>query len=240
VSRHAATPSFEGFPEDFHAFFRELVANNDRDWFQANKDRFKASVQAPLLAFIGAMDVPLGRIADCFIADARPVGGSMFRIHRDTRFSKDKKPLKENAACHFRHMAGKDAHAPGFYVHLSPDEVFFGGGIWSPPSPVVGRVRDAIVADPNRWVLVTRSPAFRRRFGAVAGDSLKRPPRGYDGDHPLVEDLKRTSFFAMQRADPAAIHSRRFVADVAKAFEAMVPFIEFLTDALDLPMRLPD
>jgi len=130
---------FDGFPEEMFRFLRELKKHNDRDWFNANKERYKTHVVAPMVSFIEAMDGRLARVSDCFLADARPNGGSMFRIYRDTRFSKDKSPYKEHVACHFRHMSGKDAHAPGFYVHLEPGDVFFGGGIWHAPPPVLIR-----------------------------------------------------------------------------------------------------
>ena len=229
---------FEGFPKDFLVFFRELAANNDREWFAANKARYLQSVEAPLLSFIDAMDVPLGRFAGCFQAIAKRSGGSMFRIYRDTRFRSDKRPYKENAGCWFAHEAGRNVHAPGFYVHLAPDEVFFGGGIWMPPAEELRMVREAIVDDPERWVTITRAPAFRRRFGEVEGDALQRPPKGFDPEHPLVEDLKHKSFFASRSVDPAAIESKGFVRDVAKTFEALGPFMHFLTDALRLPYHV--
>lgn len=240
VKRKPSDPPlpFTGFPKDYLAFFRELSKNNDREWFEANRHRFEESVKEPLRSFIAAMDLPLGRFADCFVADTRPQGGSMFRIYRDTRFSRDKSPYKDNGACQFRHMAGKDAHAPGFYVHLSPKEVFYGGGIWVPPAPELRKVRDAIVADPERWREITRAPAFRRRFGEVAGDGLKRPPVGYDPEHEFVEDLKKQSFFAMEEVEPKAILSKDFAKQVARSFEALGPFMEFLTDALGLPYHL--
>ncbi|HYC01129.1 MAG TPA: DUF2461 domain-containing protein [Candidatus Limnocylindrales bacterium] len=232
--------AFEGFPADFLRFFRELKKNNEREWFNANKDRYRTSVQAPMLAFISAMDLPLGRIADCFVADARPMGGSMFRIYRDTRFSHDKTPYKDHAACQFRHMAGKDAHAPGFYVHVAPDEVFFGGGIWRPPSPVLQQIRARIIDEPDEWKRITRAPAFRRRFGGVEGDALKRAPVGIDPLHPLIEDLKRTSFFAVQSVEPKAIQSKEFAGEVTRSFQALAPFMQFLTEAVGLPFKLDD
>lgn len=241
ASRKAAEPGpFTGFPKDFFAFFRELARNNEREWFKANEQRFRESVEAPLLSFIAAMDLPLGRFANCFEAIPKRSGGSMFRIYRDTRFSRDKSPYKENAACQFRHEAGKDAHAPGFYVHLEPKEVFFGGGLWLPPGPELRMTREAIAADPDRWMAITRAPAFRRRFGGVEGDSLKRPPAGFDADHPCIEDLKRTSFFALQEVKPSAIHSKDFVKEVARSFEALSPFMEFLTEAVGLRFHRED
>jgi uncharacterized protein (TIGR02453 family) len=229
-----AIAPFEGFPKDFFPFFRELKKNNDRDWFLANKERYARSVQAPLLSFVAAMDLPLGRFADCFVCEAKAHGGSIFRIYNDMRFH-DAKPYKEHAACQFRHEAGKDAHAPGFYVHFEPGEVFFGGGLWRPPSAELRKVREAIVDDPERWASITRSRAFRKRFGGVEGDSLQRAPLGFDPDHPEIEDLRRLSFFAIEEVKPAEINSKDFAKYVAKSFEALSPFMKFLTDAVGLP-----
>jgi len=231
---------FQGFPKDLFKFLKELAANNERDWFNANKDRYKQSVVAPMSAFISAMDGKLAKVSECFLADPRPNGGSMFRIYRDTRFSHDKRPYKEHVACHFRHMAGKNAHAPGFYVHLEPKQVFFGGGIWHPDTPVLTEVRDRIAESPDEWKKVTRSKKFRDRFGEVRGEQLKRPPKGYDADHPLIEDLKRKSFFAIQELKPSVATTPAFVDEVAGAFVAMKPFMAFLPASVGLSFTLDD
>ena len=231
---------FGGFPPDLFRFFEELSENNNREWFAANKPRYKESVVAPMSAFIEAMDTRLASVSDCFIADPRPNGGSMFRIYRDVRFSSNKLPYKEHAACHFRHMAGKDAHAPGFYVHLEPDDVFFGGGIWHPPGPTLRRIRRAIDDDPAGWKKILRAAAFRRRFGGLAGASLKRAPQGYAPDHPLIGDLKRKDFFAVERCDPALALTPGFATEVARSFKALSPLMRFLTEALGLSFSLDD
>jgi uncharacterized protein (TIGR02453 family) len=230
--------AFKGFPPDLFEFLKDLKRNNRRDWFQANKDRYKRSVVEPMSAFISAMDTRLASVSDCFIADPRPHGGSMFRIYRDTRFSKDKSPYKTHASCHFRHMSGKDAHAPGFYMHFEPGDVFFGGGIWLPDNSVLRSIREAIVDDPDGWIDATRNRTFRKRFGSVEGDSLKRPPVGFDPDHPLIDDLKRKSFFAVREVDPQLATTPRFVGEVAKAFVALVPMMRFLTKSLGLSFDL--
>ena len=126
-------------------FLRELKANNERPWFEENKARYRAEVQGPMLDFIQAFAEPLAEISPHFRADPRANGGSLFRIYRDTRFSKDKTPYKTNVGAHFRHEAGKDAHAPGFYLHLEPGMCFAGCGVWHPDSPTLGRIRDAIL-----------------------------------------------------------------------------------------------
>jgi uncharacterized protein (TIGR02453 family) len=222
---------FKGFPRDFFVFFRELKANNERPWFEENKQRFRDSVQAPMSAFIEAMAPKLAKVSRNFTADPRPNGGSMFRIYRDVRFSKDKRPYKEHAACHFRHAAGKDVHAPGFYVHFATDEVFFGGGMWMPPADALGRIRDAIAKKPAAWKAVKADKRFAKRFDGVDGDALTRPPRGYDPLHPLIDDIKKKSFFAMHESSVARAGSSKLVDEVAETFAAASPLMKFLCNA---------
>jgi uncharacterized protein (TIGR02453 family) len=225
---------FDGFPKDFFAFFRELKTHNDRAWFEANKPRFRDSVQAPMSQFIAAMAPHLRRVSKHFIADPRPNGGSMFRIYRDVRFSKDKRPYKEHAACHFRHTLAKDVHAPGFYVHFAPDEVFFGGGLWMPEAVPLGKVRTALADKPAAWRKAMRDKDFTTRFGGIRGEGLTRPPRGFDPNHPLIEDIKRKSFFAMQEAKPELAQSPKLVVEVGAAFAGAAPLMRFLCRALDV------
>jgi uncharacterized protein (TIGR02453 family) len=184
------------FSSAFFKFFKELEHNNNRDWFQRNKQRYETDVKEPILRFIVDFGPRLEQISQHFLADPRPVGGSMFRIYRDTRFSKDKRPYKTNAGIQFRHEAGRDVHAPGFYLHLSPTEVFAGSGIWHPDGKTLAQIRQAIVENPDGWRKATRKRGMR-----LGGDSLKRPPRGFDPDHPLIEDLKRKDFVTLPGAD---------------------------------------
>jgi len=227
--------SFAGFPRELFTFLDQLAKNNNREWFNDNKQRYRDHVVEPVCDFIEAMEPRLHSVSERFVADPRPHGGSMFRIYRDTRFSKDKRPYKENVGCHFRHEAGKDAHAPGFYVHLGRDEIFYGGGVWLPPNPYLGQIRDAIVEQPERWQAASTDRGIVERFGGIDGDSLKRPPRGYDAGHPHIEDLKRKSFYAMQQATRKQAMSPGFIDEVADAFRTLSPLMAFLTNAVRLP-----
>ena len=227
--------AFTGLPADYFEFFTELAANNNREWFNDNKDRFRASVQEPLAAFVEAMAPRLKKISKHFVADPRLNGGSVFRIYKDVRFSRDKTPYKTHGAVQFRHARGKDAHAPGFYVHLDPKEVFYGGGIWTPPSPALLKVREAIRDNGAAWKKATTGAAFNKRFAGVRGDSLSRPPRGFDADDPMIEDLKRKSFFAMAEAKPAAAKKASLCDDVEGAMKDARSMMKFLCDALDAP-----
>ena len=225
----------EGLPRDFFAFFRELKAHNERAWFEDNKQRYRDSVQAPMSAFIEAMAPRMKKISKHFICDPRPNGGSMFRIHRDMRFSKDKRPYKENAACHFRHAQARDVHAPGFYMHFAPDGILFGGGSWMPEPDALAKIRGAIAAKPAAWKKVVGDRALRKHFDAIEGEALSRPPRGFDPDHPLIEDIKKKSFFALRREGVKLAQSPRLVGTVADSFRAVSPLMKFLCGALDVP-----
>ena len=229
------TTTFSGFPEELFDFLRDLRGNNNRDWFNANKERYREVVVNPVSDFIGAMAPKLEKISKHYIADPRANGGSMFRIYRDTRFAKDKRPYKTNVGCQFRHQAGKDAHAPGFYVHLEPDHIFFGGGVWTPPGPVLSKVREAIVEKPDEWQRIVKNKTFKTRFGELKGDRLKRPPRGFDADHPLLEDLKCKSFIVMQEEFEPLATNKDFTREVERAFKAASPLMAFVTKALELP-----
>ena len=220
-------------PELF-AFFRELGQNNSRAWFEANKDRYEHQVREPLLQFIADFGLRLAAISPHYVADARRSGGSLFRIYRDIRFSKDKTPYKTAAGIQFRHESGKDVHAPGFYLHLEPDSVFAGAGIWHPGTHTLSQIRDAIVEAPARWQTIITDQAFRTNFD-LEGDSLRRPPKGYDPDHPLIEDLKRKDFVAGKPLTESEACTPDFIDHFAEICQVAAPFTEFLTRAVGLP-----
>ncbi len=187
-----------------------------------------------MCAFIDAMAPRLRKISPHFIADSRPHGGSMFRIYRDVRFSKDKSPYKLHAACQFRHELGKDAHTAGFYVHLSTEEAVFGGGIWMPPNNELLKIRNTIVDNPHEWRRLKSSRSIKKIFGGIDGDGLKCPPRGFDAEHEHIEDIKRKSFFLMRREPPDIILGDDFVREVEKTFKVAKPLMEYICYAQDI------
>ena len=215
-------------------FLLDLRANNYREWFQENKSRYERHVKEPLLAFIEDFEPYLHSISEHFVADTRANGGSMFRIYRDVRFSKDKTPYKTHAAAQFRHEAGKSVHAPGFYLHLAPDEVFAGVGLWRPDSAALGRIRERIVADPAAWEAALDDPGFVEEFD-LDGDSLKRPPKGFDPEHPHIEDLKRKDHVATCMFDEDEATAPGFIDSFADACRTSGRYMEFLTRAVGLP-----
>ncbi len=212
------------------AFLEELERNNNRDWFNANKARYEADVREPALEFIENMAERLDRIAPRFNAIAKRQGGSLMRVYRDIRFSKNKAPYKTNVGIQFRHEAGRDVHAPGYYFHIDPDNVFLGAGLWHPEREALAAIRDAIVEKPRAWKRARDDRAFRRLF-QLEGESLKRPPRGYDPDHTCIEDLKRKDFIAVCSLTHADLYKRTVYDRVTKTFDAARPFMRFLCRA---------
>lgn len=222
------------FSSETFAFLRELAANNDREWFQANKPRYEAHVKDPAIRFIKEFGEHLKGISWHFVADPRPVGGSLFRIYRDTRFSRDKSPYKTHTGIQFRHVRGKDVHAPGFYLHLEPRNVFAGIGMWHPDAAALARIRDAICDAPPSWKRVVKARLFRSVY-KMDGESLIRAPKGYDPDHPLIEDLKRKDFVAVTNLTQKSVTSPDFPKELARIFKAGGPFVKFLCEAVGLP-----
>ena len=214
-------------------FLAELSMNNNREWFQANKARYERDVRNPLLDFVADFGERLRDISPHMVADPRPSGGSMFRIYRDVRFSKDKSPYKTNAGAHFRHEVGREVHGPGFYLHLQPGSVFGGAGIWMPNSQTLGKIRGAIVENPGRWERIIGDETFSSRF-TLESDSLKRAPKGVDPDHPLIDYLKLKSFAAGTSFDDDDVVSPGFIDIYTDACRTAAPFSEFLTKAVGL------
>jgi uncharacterized protein (TIGR02453 family) len=230
----AASVKFPGFEPTLFQFLEELADNNNRPWFQENKGRYERDVLEPCLAFIRAFQPRLKRISPYFVASDRRVGGSLMRVYRDTRFAKDSSPYKTNVGIQFRHEVGRDVHAPGFYVHIASEECFLAVGVWRPDSKALEMIRQAIVQWPDRWLRACRDHRFREFFYPDGGQ-LKRPPRGYPADHPLMDDLKRTDFIAVHELTEQDVQGKGFLDRVAAAFATARPFMRFLCQALQVP-----
>jgi uncharacterized protein (TIGR02453 family) len=222
------------FTPSLFTFLRDLDANNEREWFHEHKQRYLDSVQEPAMEFIIDFKPKLEQISPHFTAEAKTVGGSLFRIQRDTRFSKDKTPYKQNTGMQFRHEAGKDAHAPGFYLHLQPGECWAGVGLWRPETKVAYQIREYIAEHPAEWKKASRGKRFTDAW-ELSGESLVRPPRGFDEDHPLIDDLKRKDFIASTRLTQKQITSEGFVDEYAELNKRAAPFMGFLCQAVGVP-----
>lgn len=190
-------------------------------------------MREPLLAFTAALQDPLAGISPSILAIPKKQGGSLFRIHRDLRFSSDRRPYKTAAALQFRHEMGRDVHAPGFYLHLEPGLVFAGAGMWRPPRTELEAIRGAIGEDPDRWSRTRR--AVERSGWRLDGDALRRMPRGWPGDHPAAEDLRRTDFVVTFDLSEAEACAPGFAERYVELCRAAAPLLAYQCDALEIP-----
>jgi uncharacterized protein (TIGR02453 family) len=208
------------------AFLRELADHNDREWFNANKSRYEDDIKEPALAFIEDIGHRLPEVAPYLTADKR----SMFRIYRDTRFSKDKTPYKTHVGLYFRHARSADMDTGGMYLHLEPGHVFMGAGIWHPGSPALKRIRDTLVARPQGWrdALAAVGPAWK----LANGEALNRPPAGFSADHPLIADIKRKSFAITSPLSQKDVTAGGFLDECADRAAQARPYMAYLCSAL--------
>ena len=227
-------PTSRSFRPALFTYLNDLTENNNRQWFGDHKDRYEEYVKDAGLQFIRDFEPYLHEISPHFVADDRTVGGSLFRIYRDTRFSKDKTPYKTHLGIQFRHEAAKDVHAPGFYLHLEPAGSFTGVGIWRPDGRSALAIREGIVDRSEDWLGALNDPDFASTY-TLEGEALKRPPRGFPPDHPLVEDLKRKDFIATGRLSRKTATTPDFLEQYALMSRNAAGYMEFLTRSLGLP-----
>lgn len=232
--REKVAKEFQQFDQSLFDFLMELELNNRRDWFNPNKQRYEKLVRGPALAFIRTIGARLATAAPHLVADDRKSGGSLMRVYRDTRFSKDKTPYKTNVGVHFRHDAGKDVHAPGLYVHMEADSGFLGCGMWRPDSKSLAAIRQKIDEEGERWLSIVRSAKLTRLW-KQAGESLVRPPKGYDKDNPLIEELKRKDHILGADLTLDQLTSAELPDLVMTHLEAARPHMVFLCEAIGQP-----
>ncbi|MCE2900392.1 MAG: DUF2461 domain-containing protein [Gemmatimonas sp.] len=231
--------SFTRFSPKAFTFLRGIAKHNRKEWFEAHRDTYEQELKRPLSALIEEMDVHLATIAPEIIGSPKK---SVFRIHRDVRFSKDKSPYKTNVACWFFHrdvgtrMQTEAVHGgAGFYLHIQPGACFCGGGIWMPPRPALAKIRQALVDDLEGWEAIVTNRAFRRRFGDLDTEGmLTRLPRGYDADHPAGAWLRYQSFTAGTPLTEEEVLSPKLPHVLARHYAAMTPFVRWLNTALGL------
>ncbi|MEZ5174838.1 MAG: TIGR02453 family protein [Acidimicrobiia bacterium] len=217
-------------------FLRDLAANNNRSWFEANKERYIRTIREPAQEFISDFAPRLTNISDHFVADPRTNGGSLMRPYRDTRFTGDKTPYKANIGIQFRHEMAKDVHAPGFYLHLEPRSCWAGVGLWRPEAKVAKQIRDRIYTDPDAWQRAVTSRSFIDAWDATPdeADLLKRIPREYE-EPEFPVDVRRKSFTAGSKLTQKTVTSGSFDDDLGKLYDKAAPYARFLCEAVGLP-----
>lgn len=228
---------FRGFGRDALGFLRGLRRNNRREWFERNRARYELAVRDPMRSLVEEMDVRLAGFAPELTGDPRR---SVFRIHRDVRFSSDKSPYKTNAACQFYHHdagrgAGQDAEGAGagLYFQIEDGASFVAGGLWMPARPALDRIREAVAEAPEDLDRIVRAPGFRRRFNSLDQEAmLTRLPRGYAPGHPAERWLRYRSFTATRMLSEREVLSRRLADALERDFRALLPLVRWVNGVI--------
>ena len=228
------SPANTYFTERSFRFLRGLARHNERPWFLAHKDDYDNEVRAPFQRLLVDLQPALAAVSEHYRADPKPVGGSLFRIQRDTRFASDKTPYKAWQGARLFHARGRQVEAPSFYIHLQPSNCFVGAGLWHPQPATQRTVRQFIVDNPGSWQAAAHAPAFRRRFELDEDEMLVRPPRGFPSDFAFIDDLRHKNFVAFRAIDDATMLGPRLVKTLAGDLAALGPFVDYLCAALDL------
>ncbi len=232
-----ADTEFTGFPTAAFTFLKGLTEHNDREWFEARRDTYETALREPMKSLIEEMD---SRLATFVPEITGTVKGSMFRIHRDVRFSKNKAPYKTNAASWFFHRdskgtVGQDAvhGGAGMYFHLEPRACFAGGGVWMPPSPVLKRVRASLDVGHEEFEAIVNAKPFRKLLGTMETEAmLKRMPRGYDPGHPAAVWLRYQSFTAGCALKQSDVTTAALADRLEEIFRTITPLVRWLNTAM--------
>lgn len=222
------------FSESSLRFLRGLARHNDKAWFQAHRGDYEAHVRQPFLRLIGDLQPVLATISPHFRADPRPVGGSLFRIHRDARYSHDKSPYKSWQGARLFHERRREVAAPSFYVHLQPGGSFVGAGLWHPETATQRRVRQFIFDNPGSWRRAAHDPSFRRRFELDQEEMLVRTPRGFPADFEFIDDLRHRNWVFWRPLDDATMTGPRLRRTLEADLAALGPLVDYLCAALEL------
>lgn len=222
------------FSDASFKFLRALARNNDKTWFNEHKQQYEDHVRQPFLRLLTDLQPDLAQISEHFRSDPKTVGGSLFRIYRDARFSNDKSPYKPWQGARLFHERRKQVAAPSFYVHLQPGQCFVGAGLWHPEPPTQRQVRQFIFDNPGSWKAAAHAPKFRKRFEFESSEVLSRPPRGFPADFEMIEDLKHRNFVFSRHIEDADMTGPRLRQHLAADLVALGPFVDYLCAALDL------
>jgi len=221
-------PPFEGFPREGLKFLRQLKRNNNREWFARHKSEYEDFIKFPMQCFIAALRMPMEKVAPEIDVSVRR---GIFRIYRDTRFSKDKTPYKTHVAAVF-HPRGHWEESSGFYVHIEPGTVYVGGGIYMPNGQQLKKIRAAIVGQEKEFLSIVETKTFKKQFRKLEGEKLQRAPLGYPSNHPMIEWLKHKSFYTGVTWKEESCFSRGFIDHVVGVYREILPLVRFLNGAL--------
>lgn len=209
-------------------FLKGLEKNNNKEWFDGNKKTYEA-IRKDWLGFVAETIAEAGRF-DKDIA-ALEAKNCIFRINRDVRFSNDKSPYKNNFGMSLS-KGGKKAEFCGYYLHIQPGTCFLAGGAYMPMPDKLAAIRQEIDYNAEEFVRIVTDKQFKKYFGKLSGETLQRPPKGYEADNPMIQFIKHKSFLAEYKLTDADLLDKKFQTKMIEVFKAMQPLNEFLNRAI--------
>ena len=207
-------------------FLKLLKKNNNRDWFNENKDRYTAELNN-IVAFADAL---LAEMNKHDVIETPTGKKSLFRIYRDTRFSNDKTPYKTVFSGSFT-RASKQRRG-GYYFHIEPGNSFVGGGFWGPEPADLKRVRDELAHDAAPLRKILKSKSFVNTFGTLHGEQVKTTPKGFDAANPAIDLIRYKQYLVMKKFTDKEVLSDDFLKKVNEAFKNMRPFFDYMSEVL--------
>jgi uncharacterized protein (TIGR02453 family) len=222
--------TFPGFPKQAMTFFRQLERNNKREWFQPRKAIFEKHVRGPMLDLLGFVTTDMRSYAADYAAEPKK---TIYRIYRDTRFSKDKTPYKTYiAAMFFRPGIPKNSGA-GFYFSVSHDSVEIAAGAYMPSPEELAAIRAAIAKDKGKSLRkLLAAPALKRLAGKLLGTTLSRVPKGFEPDHPAADWLRMKQMYFVATVPAKVALTSAIRKEITTRFRAMAPIVHYLNNAI--------
>ncbi len=216
---------FKGFSPDALAFLRALKRNNRREWFQPRKEKFEALIKAPMLELVESLNHEFFGFAPQYVT---PPQKSVYRIYRDTRFSKDKTPYKTHVSAIFPRQSALKREGAVFYFHFTEKELLIFGGVYAPERDELLAYRALLAEQHEEFRQILAEKQLKRLTGTLQGEQMSRLPKGFPADHPAEELLRHKQWFLETTVDAKLITSPKVVSEIAKRFAVMVPMVEFL------------
>jgi uncharacterized protein (TIGR02453 family) len=232
----SAQISFQGFPLAGMQFFRSLARNNRREWFQPRKHIYEEQVKAPMAELVTALNAEMIRFAPDHVMEPAK---AIYRIYRDTRFSKDKTPYKTHVAAVFPRRGTEKHGGAGLYFSVAAHEIEVAGGVYMPGPDALLSIRSHLAEHHEDFIRIVKSRKLRALMGEMHGEQLTRVPKGFPCDHPAADLLRHKQWLFYVMLDPALATTPKLLPEVRNRFEAMMPFLEFLNTPLMRTARQP-
>jgi uncharacterized protein (TIGR02453 family) len=216
---------FPGFPKQMTTFFRGLVRNNNREWFLAHKQDYEDYVKGPMLALVEAINAELEKAMPRYVTESKR---AVYRIYRDTRFSKDKTPYKDHAGALFSPRNAPKHGCAALYCGVSHDSVEVAAGVYMPGPDQLLQIRTLLSERSLEFRRIAESKSYLRLMGELRGEQLQRCPKGFPPNHPAEDLLRRKAWYFYKELDPAIATTSRLFKEIQQRFLASAPLVEFL------------